>query len=182
MAQAHHAPAGGTNPVVRALLLTGWIGLTDLWLKLMARAGGCTDAPAVADMLRSPWALPSECPGAPLLGTAVQLAPTVRDGGPFGLLPGTFGGVMGQIWGLSLIALAVVVTILVVRWRYRHAGDTLALGVLWGACGVLALPRLLGTGGVAEITVAGVSTGIGDAALAWALGWLVWRAIAEARA
>ena len=41
---------------------------------------------------------------------------------------------------------------------------------------------LAGGGGLFEFTVSGVGMGIGDLALVWALLWLVWRVIAEARA
>jgi hypothetical protein len=71
----------------------------------------------------------------------------------------------------------------VLRWKWRSTGDATALGALWGAAIVLALPALAGHGGgAAELHVGGLATGLGDLALAWAILWLGWRAIAELRA
>lgn len=187
MARASRPKRGASSVVVRALLLAGWVGVCDVWLKAMARAGGCVDAPAVADWVTQPWSLlgplPAQCPGAPLFSEAVRLAPAVRDGGPLGVLAPAFTGVYGQLWALALLALATTVTILVARWRWRDSADGLAIGTLWGGCATLALPRLLGNGaGLSEITIGGVATGIGDIAVVWAGIWLLWRAIAETRA
>lgn len=177
------ATRGSSGFIGRAVLLAGWIGLTDLWLKTMARAGGCTDAPGLAKLLENPWVIPNNCPGRPLLGEAVLLAPAVRDGGPFGVLAPSLSGATGETWGFVVLGLAAVLTVLVARWRWRDPGDILALGVLWGGCLVLALPRVLGDGtGVTELTVAGIGVGIGELTVAWALAWLAWRFVAEARA
>lgn len=169
------ATRGSSGFIGRAALLAVWIGLTDLWLKTMARAGGCTDAPGMAKLLENPWVIPGDCPGRALAGEAVLLAPAVQNSGPFGM--------SGETWGFAVLGLAAVLTVLVARWRWRDPGDILALGVLWGGCLVLALPRVLGEGaGVTELTVLGVGLGIGALTVTWALAWLAWRFVAEARA
>ena len=81
------------------------------------------------------------------------------------------------------LAIATVVTTVVIRWRWRDPGDALALAALWAGAGLLAVPRLMGGGtGLTELSVYGTGTGLGDLSLVWGLGWLAWRAIAEARA
>lgn len=166
--------------VVRAGLLAVWVGLCDAWLKAMARAAGCSEPPDIGSLVAHPWALPEQCPGAALVGESIRLAPAVRDGGPFGIAGGMLTGPTG---GLVLLAIAAVVTIAVVLWRWRDRGDALALGVLWGGAASLALPMLVGPGhGLADLTVGGLALALGDLAMLWALAWLVWRAIAEYRA
>lgn len=184
MGQAHRVGRHGAGFVVRAVGLgTGlalWIWLCDLWLKAMARVGACEGAPPLREVITHPWRLPESCPGASVLGETLRLLPAPRSGAPFDLLAPALTGVAGQLWGLALLALASAVTIVVVRWRWRDAGDALALGVLWAGCLTLALPRLLGDGaGLTEIAFVGVPTGIGDLALFSALAWLCWRAVAE---
>jgi hypothetical protein len=78
------------------------------------------------------------------------------------------------------VGFAALVTVLVVRWRWRAAGDPLALGALWAGILIHALPRLLGSSGsFTEFEWLGLSTGLGDMALAWGLLWLIWRFLAE---
>jgi len=177
------AEPGASGLIMRVALLGGWIGLCDLWLKLMARAGGCADPSGVVDMLGHPLTIPEQCSGTPLLGEAIRLAPGIRNGGPFGLAAPSLAGGTGQLWALALLALATTVTILIVRWRWRTPGDGLALGALWGGAATLAIPRLVAGGeGLFEFTVSGAGAGVGDIALVLALVWLAWRWIAEARA
>lgn len=89
----------------------------------------------------------------------------------------------GPTGGLALLAIAAVVTIAVVLWRWRDRGDALALGVLWGGATSLALPMLVGPGhGLADLAIGGLCLALGDLAMLWALAWLVWRAVAEYRA
>lgn len=162
--------------------MTGWVVGCDAWVKITARVAACPTTPTVGEAAGSVHAVPPGCGEADFWGIA-RLSPAVRDGGPLGLGGGLLGGAAGQGWAIALLLVAAVVTGLVLRWRWRTRGDAAALGALWGAAIVLAVPRLLGDGtGLAELHVGGLATGLGDLALGWAALWLSWRAIAEARA
>lgn len=180
MATSVSASRWDSGVVVRAGLLTIWVGLCDVWLKAMARAGGCSDPADIGSLVAHPWALPEQCPGAALLGESIRLAPVVRDGGPLGIAGGL---VTGSTGGLVLLGIAAALSVAVLVWRWRDRGDALALGVLWGGALTLALPMLVGPGsGMADLAVGGMAIALGDLAMLWALAWLVWRAIAEYRA
>lgn len=158
-----------------AVGVAGWLFACDAWVKLTARVAACPDVPSLRDAVGLFWTAPSGCGEADFWGFA-RLSPVVR-GGPWGL-PGP-----GLVWAYVLLGVAAVVTVLVLRWRWRSTGDASALGALWGAALVLALPALLGQGGgAAELHLGGLATGLGDLALAWATLWLGARAIAELRA
>ena len=158
-----------------ALGVAAWLVACDAWVKITARVAACPGAPSVREALGQIWAAPSGCGEADFWGFA-RLSPVVR-GGPWGL-PGP-----GAVWAYVLLAVAAIVSVLVLRWRWRSTGDASALGALWGAAIVLALPALLGHGeGAAELHLGGLATGLGDLALAWATLWLCARAIAELRA
>jgi hypothetical protein len=160
---------------VTGLLVGAWLWACDAWVKVVARVAACPDTPSVRQALGEAWATPGGCGEADVWGIA-RLSPVTR-GGPFGL-PGP-----GAAWAYALLALAVVVSVLVLRWRWRSTGDAWALGALWGAVLVLALPALAGAGGgMAELHFGGLATGLGDLALVWVIAWLGWRAIAELRA
>lgn len=168
------SPWSGTT-WASALGVAAWLVACDAWVKLTARVAACPDAPSVREAWGQIWAAPSGCSEADFWGFA-RLSPVVR-GGPWGL-PGS-----GAVWAYVLLAVAAIVSVLVLRWRWRTKGDASALGALWGAAIVLALPALVGHGGgAAELHLGGLATGLGDLALAWAALWLGARAIAELRA
>lgn len=159
---------------LEGLLVGAWLVGCDTWVKITARVAACPSTGSVREAWGQAWTVPQGCGEADLWGIA-RLSPIVRDGGPLGL-PGPAAG-----WAYGLLAVAAVLSVLVLRWRWRTRGDALALGALWGAAIVLAVPMLGGTG-TAELHLGGLATGLGDGALVWALGWLGWRAIAELRA
>lgn len=152
-----------------------WLVGCDTWVKITARVAACPETPSVGTAWAQVFVVPPGCGEADVWGIA-RLSPVAR-GGPFGL-PGA-----GVGWAVALLAVATVVTGLVLRWRWRSRGDAAALGALWGAVLCLATPTLLGTGaGAAEIHLGGLALGLGDVALGWAAVWLGGRAIAETRA
>ncbi len=163
-------------------LLAAWVVGCDLWVKIIARAGGC---PPDADVSwpMGAYAITPACEPVALAGEGLALHAATSEGGPFGLLPGVMSQGGGALVGLALLALATVVSILVSRWQWRSAGDPYALGALWGGTLALALPRLAGGGArLTELSLGGMATGLGDLAFVWALAWLTWRFVAEARA
>ena len=167
--------------MVTAALLASWVVACDLWVKILARAAGCVESPgSVGARVTAAYETPpfGACADVPLLGDALSMRAASSDTGPFGLV----GGAGGSWVGYAMLAVALVVTILVWRWRWRSSGDPLALGALWGGAIVLALPRLFAGARLTELELGSVATGLGDLALLWALAWLGWRAIAEARA
>ncbi len=176
------APWYGTD-WLKGLLVGGWLVGCDAWLKITARVAACPQTPSVGPAADSVWSVPSGCGEADFWGFA-QLSPVVRDGGPLGLGSGLLAGGAGQGWAIALLAVAAVVSILILRWQWRTPGDAAALGALWGAVVILAGPRLVsGDGtGTAELHLGGLATGLGDLALVWALLWLLWRFLAESRA
>ncbi len=185
MASPHSAPlvppwSGSTW--LKGLLVGGWLVGCDAWLKITARVAACSETPDVSAALSHVWGLPSGCGDVDFWGIA-RLSPVLRDGWLLGLGSGVLQGSAGRIWAYALLAIALVVSILVVRWRWRSTGDAAALGALWGAVAILAGPRLMGSGtGLAELHIGGLATGLGDFALLWAALWLSWRALAEFRA
>lgn len=174
-AVAPPAPRWSGSTWLGGLGVAAWLIACDAWVKVTARVAACPDAPSVRQAWSRAWDAPSGCGEADFLGLA-RLSPVVR-GGPFGL-PGP-----GAVWAWVILGAAVLVSVLVLRWRWRSPGDASALGALWGAAVVLALPALVGHGeGAAELHLGGLALGVGDLALAWAAAWLGWRAIAELRA
>jgi hypothetical protein len=172
----------GAARLATGVVLAVWVVGCDLWLKIVARAAGCPPDPSVS-WLTEGYATPPACEPVALAGDGLALHAVASDGGPFGAMPGLLSSSTGPTVGLALLAFATVVTILVARWKWRSAGDPLALGALWGGAIVLALPRLVGGGGrVTELSLGGVETGLGDLAIVWAVAWLAWRFVAEARA
>lgn len=167
---------------LKGLVVGGWLVGCDAWVKITARVAACPSTPSVGDASGSVWTVPEGCGQADFWGFA-QLSPVVRDGGPLGLGSGLLGGGAGQGWAYALLALAAIASVLVIRWRWRSTGDAAALGALWGAAIILAGPRIMGDGaGMAELHLGGLSTGLGDFGLLWALSWLTWRFVAESRA
>jgi hypothetical protein len=174
-AVAPPAPRWSGSTWLGGLFVAAWLVGCDLWVKLTARVAACPGSPSLREAWAQAWAAPNGCGEADFWGIA-QLSPMVRSG-PWGL-PGA-----GAVWGYVLLATAALVSVLVLRWKWRSTGDATALGALWGAAIVLALPALTGYGGgAAELHVGGLATGLGDLALAWVTLWLGWRLIAELRA
>lgn len=180
MTNAHENSAVSAGALISGVLFGAWIAVCDVWVKLLARSAGCEPLTPLGEAFGKVWEQPGRCPGIDI-GGPLQLRPAVRAGiGPtdIALPDGT-----AQLWGLGLFAAATVVTILVLRWRWRISGDALALGALWSGVGILALPRLAGPGtAFAEVHIGELATGLGDLAIAWAVVWLGWRLIAELRA
>ncbi|MCA9712396.1 MAG: hypothetical protein KDK70_41555 [Myxococcales bacterium] len=167
---------------LKGLAVGGWLVACDAWVKITARVAACSETPSVGSAMERLWSVPGGCTEADFGGFA-RLSPVVRDGGPLGLGAGLLSGGAGLGWAVALLAVAAVVSVLVVRWRWRSLGDASALGALWGAAVILAGPRLGGDGtGLAELHLGPVATGLGDLALLWATAWLVWRLVAEVRA
>lgn len=167
---------------VTAALLAAWIVACDLWVKILARAAGCpAEVAGVGARVTHAYAPPGECGAVPLLGEGLSLKARASDGMPLDLLADALSGI-GSLVGIAVLAVATIVTILVWRWRWRSAGDPLALGALWGGALALAVPRLVVGDRLTELAVGSMHTGLPDLAFAWATVWLLWRAIAEARA
>lgn len=168
---------------LRAVLLAVWVIATDLALHIVARVGGCAGVEQIdAKLLRGLFDAPGACAGTPMAGEAIVLVPRRHDGALFGLGPGVFVGFVGQVYALGLLLLATIMTIVVVRWDSRSAGDGMILGLAWGGALAGALPRLVGDGrGSAELDLFGLHTGIAELALLWSLVWLVVRLVAESR-
>ena len=179
MSQSDANPPLGGGALLSGLLFGAWLGVCDSWVKVLARAGSCPSTATLDEALQALWTVPQGCSDVGLIGGAA-LEPTVRAGATPLDLPLPEG--MGPVYGLALLALATVIGILVLRWSRRTRGDALALGTLWGGLVVHALPRLMEAGtSFAEFSVAGYHVGIADFAIAWAVIWLLWRAVAELR-
>lgn len=179
MSQSDANPPLGGGALLSGLLFGAWLGLCDSWVKVLARAGSCPSTATLDAALEASWTVPEGCTDVALVGGA-SLEPTVRAGATPLDVPLPEG--MGPVYGLALLAIATVVGILVLRWSRRTRGDALALGTLWGGLTVHALPRLMDAGtSFAEFALGGYHFGIADLAIAWALVWLAWRALAELR-
>lgn len=162
----------------RGALMAVWLLACDIGLKVVSRVASCEGSDAFGTLFTDP----GTCSPTPLLGDAMVLQPSVHGGLPFGLAAGALTGVGAQMLGLALLFIAVVATILVLRWRYAAQGDPTALAAIWAGALSGALPRMVGSAGQGELVVAGLTTGVGELALAWGLVWLGWRALAEWRA
>ena len=178
-----HAYILGRGDVIRGVMLGVWILACDAALKIIARIGACggegvIDGAAVSSMFE----LPASCAGTELAGPSIRLLPHAREGMLLGL-GGGMTGFGGQIYGLSLLFAATLLTILVTRWKWRANGDPQALAAIWAGGLIEAVPRVSGDGsGLAELEMFGMSTGVGDLALIWGLGWMAWRFVGELRA
>ncbi len=165
-------------------LLGTWLFVCDVMLKILARVAAC-ELPLELGrkLVKHAWDTPGTCSTAPLLGEVVMLVPQRHGHALFGVLDGGLTGAAGHVFALFVLALATIVTIIVLRWRWRSAGDAFALGVLVSGALIHAVPRLAGDGThPTELVVVGVPVGIGDLALLWAIIWIPWRFVAEARA
>jgi len=181
MASASPTPWSGGH-WLSGLLMAGWLVGCDAWVKMIARVATCSATPTLGDAAAAVWSVPAGCGETDFLGFA-RLSPVVRDGGPFGLGAGLLTGAAGTGWAVALLVTAAIVSGLILRWPWRATGDAAALGALWGAVLILAGPRLAGDGaGTAELVMGTLNTGLGDLALVWAAGWLLWRLLAELRA
>lgn len=162
---------------LKGAAVAGWLVACDAWVKVTARVADCPTTGSIREALGQVWAVPQGCGEADFFGFA-RLSPVVREGG----LLGVGGAAVGNAWAFVLLAIAAIVSVLVLRWRWRSPGDAAALGALWGAAVIEAGPRLMSGAPTAELHLGGLVTGLGDVALLWAAVWLGWRAIAETRA
>jgi hypothetical protein len=173
-------PPVSAGALASGALLAGWLLACDAWVKLLARSAACADVGTVGDAAGRIWAVPQGC--TPLdIGLGVAVVPMTRTGAtPLDIaLPAG----LGPVWGLALLGVATVVSILFLRWRWRIAGDAMALGTFWAGALLHGLPRmLLGGTTITELQIGAWGIGIGDLALAWGGVWLGWRAVAELRA
>jgi hypothetical protein len=175
----------GVADITRGIALGAAVLLADAALKLVARAGGCSPAPAGIGLaeLQGLWSIPANCSGTAMAGPAVVLVPRTRDGLIGGALAGQLDGVQGQLVALGLLALVTILTVLVARWAWRSGADALALGLVGGGAVAHALARFVhGGAGLTELDLGGIGVGVPDLAVAWGCVWLVWRWIAELRA
>lgn len=178
-----HAYILGQGDVIRGVMLGLWILGCDAALKILARIGACGGEGLIdASALSTMYELPASCPGADLAGASIRLVPHAREGMLLGLGSG-MTGFSGQVYGLGLLFVATMLTILVTRWQWRANGDPQALAALWAGGLIEAVPRVLGDGtGLAELEMFGMSTGVGDVALIWGALWMAWRFVGELRA
>jgi hypothetical protein len=168
----------------RGIALAAWIVVLDVFLKLLAHVGGCSDSAVFdLDVFERLWTAPEGCQKLELLGPFITLIPRARNGLPFGILEEQLAGFNGQMWGLGLLAIAMVITILIWRWRWQDVGDGLALGAIWGGVLVHGVPRAIGSGATfTEINLLDFGVGLGDLALGWGVVWILLRWIGELRA
>lgn len=179
MSNSDANPPLGGGALLSGLLFGAWIGICDSWIKVLARAGACDSTATLSEALASVWTLPSDCSAVSLVG-GLSLEPTARTGAtPFDL---PVPDAMAAVYGLALLAVATVVGIVVLRWSRRTRSDALAVGTLWGGLVLHAAPRMTEAGSsFAEFSMSGVHLGLGDLAIVWAAGWLLWRALSELR-
>lgn len=184
-ASSHYNPPITTRHTVLGIALFAWLWLSDLVLRALAQTGGCPgDATLDFGVLLDVWAPEPGCTGYGIAGDAIRLHLQGRPGAFFGMGGGLLEG-MGPVWGLLLLALATVVTILVLRWKWVSGVDTLPLACIWAGAFILGVPRVLGSAdgaALASLQFFGITTSLGDLALLWGLAWLGWRAAAEATA
>lgn len=174
-------PPIGAGALLGGVFLGGWLVVCDVWLKLVTRAGGCEPAhQPLQTWFPKLWSVPERCDGIPLPG-GLRLVPGARSNALLGLVD--VPAESAALLGLGMLAFATVVSILVLRWSWRIPADALALGTLWAGLGILAAPRVMGLGvSFTEVVLGGVAFGLADFAVVWAMLWLGWRAVAEARA
>jgi len=162
-----------------------WVIATDAVLKFLAHCANCVD-PIHLDWREFARVYSFEsaaCGSNAVFGLPFELAIGTRDGALFGLGAPAFAGLPGQVFGLALLALAALVCIFVMRWKWRAHGDTYLLGALLGGICIEAVPRLISQGqGLTTFSVMGWGLHLGDLAILIASLWLASRAIGEARA
>jgi hypothetical protein len=165
--------------LLSGVLLGAWVVACDGWVKVLARAGCCEQTRVVSDAASAVWSVPDGCEALPLFADVV-LVPAVRSGAtPMDI---AIPEAAADVWGLALLAIATVASMVMLLRRNRNGGDALALGTLWAGTAIHGLPRLVGPGtSFTEIAVAGVGVSIGDLALVWAGLWLAWRLVAGSR-
>jgi hypothetical protein len=152
------------------VMLGGWLVFVDVWVKVIARIGACPGA------AKEPWSMVGECTPVVIVGDLL-LVPAVRDGFPGLPLPDLL---MRQLAALGVIAAVTIATILVFRARSRQSADLLALGCMWAGAVSVTSPILFGPGlgfaavGFTELSVQGFAFGVGDAALAVGVLWLLF--------
>lgn len=175
----------GDGETLKAGFLFLWLIATDALLKLLARCANCVD-PLYLDLRQFASIYVADaptCSATPLFGTPFALHAAPRDGLWLGLLPEFGSGLNGQLYGLALLALAVLSAILVLRWQWRAHGDAMILAVL-GACAWMeAFPRVSGDGrGLATFAIGDFPLALSDIFLPLALVWLLVRVVGELRA
>lgn len=176
-----HGNRLSAGAVASAFLLCAWLMACDVWAKLLARSAACEGPHTITwQLLDQLWTLPHGCPGL-VVAPGVRFVPGVRKGALPLDLPIPDG--TGPLLGLVVIGVVTVVTIIILRWRWRTANDVVALGVCWSGALGHGLPRLAGPGWTfTELELGGVGFGLGDITLVWGALWLVRRVIAELRA
>lgn len=180
---SYYGTGDGETP--RAGILFVWLVLMDGFLKLLARCANCVD-PLHLDLSEFAriYAVDAPvCAATELFGTPFALHAVARDGIWLGLLPEVGQGLNGQLYGLGLLAVAVVTAILILRWQWRAHGDAMLVAVLGAAAWMEAFPRLSGDGrGLATFEIAGQGLALSDIFLPLALIWILKRVIGEMRA
>jgi hypothetical protein len=180
---SYYGTGDGETP--RAGFLFVWLVFTDAFLKLLARCANCVDPLHLdlSEFARIYNVAAPVCGATELFGTPFALHATPRAGVWMGLLPEFGSGLNGQLYGLGLLALAVVVAILVLRWQWRAHGDAMLVAVLGASAWMEAFPRLSGDGrGLATFEILGQGIALSDIFLPLALVWIAGRVIGEMRA
>ncbi|MEE9382471.1 MAG: hypothetical protein V3V08_03555 [Nannocystaceae bacterium] len=167
----------------RAAALSVWILASDALLKVVARIAACgTSVPHTSRLLRSVWLPADACGEQDRTTETIQLVFVQTDAAIFGLAAPVVVGQVGMAYGATLLALAALLTSLVLRWKWRTPADAHALAAVWAGALITGIPRLVSEGrGLGEISIYGTATGLGDLALVWGLLWLIVRWLAERR-
>ncbi len=169
----------------RAALTFIWVVLADALLKFFARCAGCVEPLHLdgREFARIYDAAALGCQSEAVFDSPLVLNFAAREGAIFGLGAPAVVGPIGQLYGLAALALAAIVSVLLLRWQWRAVGDPRIVGVLAAGAWIEALPRFLNGGlGITELELFGVGMHLGDLALALGVLWALSRALGEWRA
>lgn len=169
----------------RVILTSLWIVLADVVLKFLARCASCVDPLHLdaAEFARVYSVDQATCGANALFSSPITLNHAAREGMFFGLAEGSFVGPVGQLYGLALLAIAAIATVLLLRWQWRANGDPRIVGALLAGAWIEGVPRLINEGvGLSQMDVFGLSLNLGDFAFLFGLVWVISRAIGEWRA